>query len=80
MEVEMDKPSRVVIVAGGFGCLYAAQALRAAPVEIMLVDRRKYHLFQPLLYEHWSIEPAVDADRWYRTCIHTGTGPQNGSH
>ena len=42
---------RVVIVGGGFGGLYAAQALRKAPVQITLLDRRNHHLFQPLLYQ-----------------------------
>ncbi len=42
---------RVVILGGGFGGLYAAQALRKAPVEVTLVDRRNFHLFQPLLYQ-----------------------------
>jgi NADH dehydrogenase len=42
---------RVVIIGGGFGGLYAARALRRAPVEITLLDRRNYHLFQPLLYQ-----------------------------
>jgi len=41
----------VVILGGGFGGLYAAQALRNAPVEVTLVDRRNFHLFQPLLYQ-----------------------------
>ena len=42
---------RVVIVGGGFGGLYAAQALRHAPVDLTLLDRRNFHLFQPLLYQ-----------------------------
>jgi NADH:quinone reductase (non-electrogenic) len=42
---------RVVIVGGGFGGLYAAQRLRRAPVEVTVVDRRNFHLFQPLLYQ-----------------------------
>lgn len=42
---------RVVILGGGFGGLYAAQALKDAPVELTLVDRRNFHLFQPLLYQ-----------------------------
>jgi NADH dehydrogenase len=42
---------RVVIVGGGFGGLYAAQALRGKDVDVTLVDRRNYHLFQPLLYQ-----------------------------
>jgi NADH dehydrogenase len=41
----------VVIVGGGFGGLRAARALRDAPVEVVLVDRRNFHLFQPLLYQ-----------------------------
>ena len=41
----------VVIIGGGFGGLYAARALRRAPVEITLVDRRNHHVFQPLLYQ-----------------------------
>ncbi|HWP58653.1 MAG TPA: NAD(P)/FAD-dependent oxidoreductase [Candidatus Acidoferrales bacterium] len=45
------KPWRVVIVGGGFGGLRAARALRSAPVEVTLIDRRNYHLFQPLLYQ-----------------------------
>lgn len=42
---------RVVIVGGGFGGLSAARALRKAPVEVVLLDRRNFHLFQPLLYQ-----------------------------
>lgn len=42
---------RVVILGGGFGGLYAAKALRHAPVDVTLVDRRNFHLFQPLLYQ-----------------------------
>jgi len=42
---------RVIIVGGGFGGLRAAQALKSAPVDVTLIDRRNYHLFQPLLYQ-----------------------------
>ena len=42
---------RVVIVGGGFGGLFAARALRDAPVSVTLVDRDYHHLFQPLLYQ-----------------------------
>ena len=42
---------RVVIVGGGFGGLYAAKSLKRAPVDVTLVDRRNFHLFQPLLYQ-----------------------------
>lgn len=47
----MDATHRVVIVGGGFGGLYAARRLKGAPVEVVLVDRRNFHLFQPLLYQ-----------------------------
>ncbi len=42
---------RVVIVGAGFAGLSAAKALARAPVEVTLIDRRNYHLFQPLLYQ-----------------------------
>ncbi|HEX5093660.1 MAG TPA: FAD-dependent oxidoreductase, partial [Burkholderiales bacterium] len=42
---------RVVILGCGFGGLFAAQALRKAPVEVTVVDRTNHHLFQPLLYQ-----------------------------
>ena len=42
---------RVAIIGGGFGGLYAARCLRRAPVNVTLLDRRNYHLFQPLLYQ-----------------------------
>jgi NADH dehydrogenase FAD-containing subunit len=42
---------RVVIVGVGFGGLAAARALRKAPVDLVLIDRRNYRLFQPLLYQ-----------------------------
>jgi NADH:ubiquinone reductase (H+-translocating) len=42
---------RVVIVGGGFGGLYAAKSLGKAPVDVTLVDKRNFHLFQPLLYQ-----------------------------
>lgn len=47
----MSAPHRVVIVGGGFGGLYAAKSLAKAPVAVTLVDRRNFHLFQPLLYQ-----------------------------
>jgi NADH dehydrogenase FAD-containing subunit len=42
---------RVVIVGAGFGGLTAAKALKRAPVAVTVIDRRNYHLFQPLLYQ-----------------------------
>src|SRR5437764_4700213 len=41
----------VVIVGAGFGGLRVARALRKAPVDVILLDRHNYHLFQPLLYQ-----------------------------
>jgi NADH dehydrogenase len=54
MEIKPTSPAathRVVIVGGGFAGLNAARGLRRAPVEVTLIDRRNFHLFQPLLYQ-----------------------------
>src|SRR5437868_1761512 len=45
-----DRP-RVVVVGAGFGGLEAARKLAPAPVEVTVIDRHNYHLFQPLLYQ-----------------------------
>lgn len=45
------EPPHVVIIGGGFGGLYAARSLARLPVLITLIDRRNFHLFQPLLYQ-----------------------------
>ncbi len=47
----MGDKQKVLILGGGFGGLYAAQALKRAPLDVTLVDRRNFHLFQPLLYQ-----------------------------
>jgi NADH:ubiquinone reductase (H+-translocating) len=47
----LDRPHRVVVVGGGFAGLQAALGLRRAAVELTLVDRRNFHLFQPLTYQ-----------------------------
>ncbi|HYZ29217.1 MAG TPA: NAD(P)/FAD-dependent oxidoreductase [Thermoleophilaceae bacterium] len=44
-------PHRVVVVGGGFGGLETVKALRGAPVDVTLIDRNNYHLFQPLNYQ-----------------------------
>ncbi|NET00539.1 MAG: NAD(P)/FAD-dependent oxidoreductase [Sphaerospermopsis sp. SIO1G1] len=44
-------PHQVVIVGGGFGGLYAAKALAKANVHVTVIDKRNFHLFQPLLYQ-----------------------------
>jgi NADH dehydrogenase len=46
-----NQPHRVVVIGGGFGGLQAVRKLRGAPVEITLIDRRNFHLFQPLVYQ-----------------------------
>jgi len=46
-----NKPWKVVIVGGGFGGLSAAKHLKSGSVDVTLIDRRNYHLFQPLLYQ-----------------------------
>ena len=46
-----DSRHRIVIIGGGFGGLYAAQHLRGEPVDVTLIDKRNFHLFQPLLYQ-----------------------------
>ena len=47
----MSRLPKVVIVGAGFAGLNAAKALKGAPVEITIIDRRNFHLFQPLLYQ-----------------------------
>jgi NADH dehydrogenase len=42
---------QIVIIGGGFGGLYTAKALATAPAAVTLIDRRNFHLFQPLLYQ-----------------------------
>jgi NADH dehydrogenase len=44
-------PHRVVVIGGGFGGLAALDTLRHSPVEVTLIDRRNFHLFQPLTYQ-----------------------------
>src|SRR5579862_2169995 len=55
VQLETVSPSsgrpRVVIIGGGFGGLSAARAFRHAPVDVLLIDRRNHHVFQPLLYQ-----------------------------
>jgi NADH dehydrogenase len=47
----VSAPHRVVVVGGGFGGLQAVGGLRRQPLEVTLVDRRNFHLFQPLVYQ-----------------------------
>ena len=48
---DQDNHRRVVIVGGGLAGLFAARALRNAPVQVTLIDRAEHHLFPPLLYQ-----------------------------
>ena len=50
VEAPHDKP-RIVIVGGGFGGIAAAKALRHCDAEVVVIDRRNHHIFQPLLYQ-----------------------------
>jgi NADH dehydrogenase len=56
----MPSPHRVLILGGGFAGLVAAQTLKNTDVEITLLDKRNFHLFQPLLYQvaTGSLSPA----------------------
>ncbi|BCL36322.1 NAD(P)/FAD-dependent oxidoreductase [Nostoc sp. MS1] len=49
--LENNSPHKVVIIGGGFGGLYAAKSLAKAKVDVTLIDKRNFHLFQPLLYQ-----------------------------
>ncbi len=49
--IDQAKSHHVVVIGGGFGGLYTVKALKDAPVAITLIDKRNFHLFQPLLYQ-----------------------------
>jgi len=51
VETDASGAKRVVIVGGGFGGLYAAKKLAKSPLAVTVIDRRNFHLFQPLLYQ-----------------------------
>jgi NADH dehydrogenase len=51
VDTNSEHPHRVVIIGGGFGGLYVAKSLGRAPLSVAVVDRRNFHLFQPLLYQ-----------------------------
>ena len=50
-EAPRRERKRVVIIGGGFAGIAAAHALRHADAEVVLIDRRNHHIFQPLLYQ-----------------------------
>jgi NADH dehydrogenase len=47
----VDLPKKIVIIGGGFGGLHAAKSLKGSGLEVILIDKRNFHLFQPLLYQ-----------------------------
>src|SRR5438445_9112893 len=51
VEAPRRERKRVVIIGGGFAGLAAAHALRHSDADIVLIDRRNHHIFQPLLYQ-----------------------------
>ncbi|BAZ80712.1 NAD(P)/FAD-dependent oxidoreductase [Sphaerospermopsis kisseleviana CS-549] len=51
VSLEKNKQHEVVIIGGGFGGLYAAKSLANRNVKVTLIDKRNFHLFQPLLYQ-----------------------------
>jgi NADH:quinone reductase (non-electrogenic) len=51
MSIYGSRDHHVIVVGGGFGGLQAVSKLRRAPVDVTLVDRRNFHLFQPLTYQ-----------------------------
>src|SRR5262245_51537266 len=48
---EIIRPPRIVIIGGGFAGIAAARALKRCKADIVLIDRRNHHIFQPLLYQ-----------------------------
>lgn len=65
-----DGRPRVLVLGGGFAGLHAARALRGAQVDVVLVDRRNHHLFQPLLYQVATAGlSAVDVARPIRSLL-----------
>lgn len=80
-----DRRHRVVIIGGGFGGLQAAKSLAHADVDVVLIDRRNHHLFQPLLYQvataalspseiAWPIRHLLRKQRNARVLMATVTG------
>ena len=49
-ESRPERP-RIVIIGGGFAGISAARALRRCDADVILIDRRNHHIFQPLLYQ-----------------------------
>ena len=68
---DSSKRHRVVIVGAGFGGLWAVKHLKGAPVDIILIDQRNHHLFQPLLYQVATAALAPSEIAWpIRSMLH----------
>lgn len=68
---DLSKRHRVVIVGAGFGGLWAVKRLKGAEVDIVLVDQRNHHLFQPLLYQVATASLAPSEVAWpIRSMLH----------
>jgi len=68
---DIAKRHRVIIVGAGFGGLWAARHLKGAPVDIILIDQRNHHLFQPLLYQVATASLAPSEVAWpIRSMLH----------
>lgn len=66
-----SKRHRVVIVGAGFGGLWAVKRLKGAEVDIVLIDQRNHHLFQPLLYQVATASLAPSEVAWpIRSMLH----------
>jgi NADH dehydrogenase len=62
--VGTQRRHRIVILGGGFGGLSAVAGLKGVPVDIVLIDQRNHHLFQPLLYQAATASLATSEIAW----------------
>jgi NADH:ubiquinone reductase (H+-translocating) len=73
---------RIVIIGGGFAGIAAARALKHADAEVVLIDRRNHHIFQPLLYQAATavLAPSRRADQAARREAEKPDRRAGGSH
>ena len=60
---------KILILGGGFGGLVAAQTLKRANASVTLIDKRNFHLFQPLLYQVATSQLARKSHKEYQRII-----------